>query len=79
MASKDVVWNNGQRRRLAKQENKTLGKKLAYNEDVPRSIRRKTLNLFVKCPDCGDRLLAKNLNYHVLKALKHKKPKKRDG
>lgn len=78
MVDKSVVWNNGQRRRLAKEESKPRGRKLAYNEAAPRSLKRIYANTFVKCEDCGDRLLRKNLPAHVHKALLHvKKGKKK--
>lgn len=73
MVDKAVVWNNGQRRRLKKDEDKPRGKKLAYNEGDTRAEVRRAANTFVNCPDCGDRLLAKNLPWHYEKALKHKK------
>jgi hypothetical protein len=68
--------NNAQRRRSARDEHKPLGKIVAWNENMPRPIMRKLLNTFVKCPDCGDRMLQKNLDAHVRKALLHKKGKK---
>jgi hypothetical protein len=64
--------NNAQRRRSARDERKPLGKIVAYNENMPRSMVRKLLNTFTKCRDCGDRLLYKNLDAHVRKALLHK-------
>ena len=67
--------NNAQRRRTARDERKPLGKIVAWNENLPRSVVRRLLNTFIHCPDCGDRMLQKNLDAHVHKALKHGKKK----
>lgn len=67
--------NNGQRRRAARDERKPLGKIVAWNENMPRSVVRKLLNTYVKCQDCGDRMLTKNLDEHMRKALLHSKAK----
>lgn len=67
--------NNGQRRRTARDERKPLGKIVAWNENMPRATVRKLLNQFTRCENCGDRLLYKNLNAHVHKALLHSVPK----
>lgn len=69
--------NNGVRRRLEKIAAHIPGAKVAYNEGVPRVIRRKLQNQMITCEECGDRMPAKNLNAHLQKAYKHVKPKKR--
>lgn len=38
---------------------------------MPRSVVRKMLNSFMKCEQCGDRMLIKHLDEHVRKALLH--------
>lgn len=63
--------NNGQRRRAARDAAKPWGKKVFYNKEMPRSVVRRLLNTYVKCKDCGDRMLAKNMDAHVRKALLH--------
>lgn len=70
---KSKSTNNGKRRRTTAEKAKPLGKKVAYNENAPRSVVRRLLNSWAKCEYCGDRLLVKNLDEHVRKALLHKK------
>jgi len=69
--------NHGQRRRAARDERKPLGKIVAWNEDTPRSVVRRILNTFINCPDCGDKMLTKNLSAHQHKAWLHKEPKRK--
>lgn len=63
--------NNGKRRRAAKAAAKPLGRIMAYNENAPRAALRKMLNSFTRCEKCGDRMLVKNLDEHMRKALLH--------
>ena len=71
--------NNGKRRRLVKRDEKVLGIKLAFNEDMTRAEYRRKANEPVNCPDCGDRVLLKNLSGHVHKAMLHVGRKKKRG
>jgi len=68
--------NNGKRRRLAKRDEKVLGIKLAFNEDMTRAEFRRKANTFMECPDCGDRLLLKNMAAHIHKAALHNRKRK---
>lgn len=70
--------NNGKRRRLAKRDEKVLGLKRAFNEDMTRAEYRRRANEPAKCPDCGDRVLLKNMMAHIHKGLLHVKKRKRN-
>lgn len=63
--------NNAKRRRESKAATKPLGRIIAYNENAPRATLRKMLNSFTRCDKCGERMLLKNLDAHVRKALLH--------
>jgi uncharacterized C2H2 Zn-finger protein len=66
--------NNGQRRRAVKAA-KPKGNQVPYNDEMPRTTTRRLMNQLVRCSECGDRMLLKNLNAHVAKALLHKPDK----
>jgi DNA-directed RNA polymerase subunit RPC12/RpoP len=71
--------NNGKRRRQLKRDEKVLGLKLSFNEDITRAQLRRMANEPVNCKDCGERLLLKNMSAHVHKAMLHVKGKRKKG
>jgi len=73
---KPNLKNNGVRRRASKVAAKVEGKKVPFNAGAPRSVTRKMMGLMVQCEECGDKMLMRNLNAHVTKALMHAPPKK---
>ena len=76
--SLNLPMNNGKRRRQLKREEKVLGRKLAYNEDVNRAQFRAMANEPIDCPDCGVHILRKNYAEHVRVAMLHAKKRKKD-
>lgn len=71
-----LPMNNGKRRRALKREEKVLGRKLAFNEDISRAQYRQMANEPINCPECKERILRKNYGEHVRRAMLHVKSKK---